>query len=193
MKRRFSKNTLYIGLDDSNHAGKRGGEIITAIFSKYYLDKQINVFPRERKKREYYEIKEWMNKTERDFRFTILTHKTLLKGAYNLPLVAPYLINDYLKKEKDIEKLYIYFDGKLEKSWEDILKRDFKKYQLMISNFTGPNKTKIPNVLGIADRFSNFIFREKLGSLDELLENSKMVPIDLSSDLFTKRKELFSN
>src|SRR3989344_1054364 len=180
MQKRGQRSSLYIGFDDSNHNGKRKGEVIVAIFSEIYQDNLITHFPRERRNKEFNEIEFWLKKiSKRDYRFTILTHLESKKGAYNLPLVAPYLVENYLKKREEINELHLHFDGELKKPWKEIAIKDFKKSNnLVIKNYTGENKTEVPIVLGYADRMANFIFRGKRGNLDELLQNPKFVPIE---------------
>lgn len=196
-KKELKDRILYVGLDDSNHAGKRKGEIITAVFSHIYEDSLKTHFPRERKIEEDIQSKNWIGKKrKRDFRFTILTHNISSKNSYNLFLVAPYLIQNYLEKiyPPDLDKIEIYFDGKMMKSWEEMLQEDFKKIiPIGCFNFTGPNKTNVPYVLGVADRISHFLFKGEFGNLDSLLKNPKMVPINCEDTDFIKRKEGFSN
>ena len=197
VKKGLKNKILYVGLDDSNHAGKKKGEIITAVFSQNYDDSLIEKFQRRRTSRGRERTKRWIDKKKtRDFRFTILPHEQSSKTSYNLFLTAPYLIQNYLNEinNSKVENLEIYFDGKMEKSWERIIESDFQYSKpIKLSNFTGENKTNVPYVLGIADYLSYLLFKGDYGNLETLLKNPKMVPIDFTDPAFIERRERFSN
>lgn len=78
--------------------------------------------------------------------------------------------------------------------WKEVILKDFNYLEkIEIFNFTGPNKTKIPHVLGIADRYSHYLFRGNFGALDTLLKDPKLVPINFNKKSFINRKKLFFN
>ena len=93
----MEKGTLIVGLDDSNHAGKSPGEIITATFSFCLEDSVVKTFPN---RRDYQMFERWINSPERDFRFGILMDEKYRHSHTNLISIAPLLIKSYLIEKK---------------------------------------------------------------------------------------------
>jgi len=131
---------LYVGLDDSNHAGDSSGEIIIATFSYQHEDSVVKPFKNSRRP-SYAE--RWVKREGRDTRFTILTHEKVRHSSYNLPIVAPFLIFDFLSTAEEIpDHLKIYLDGRLEKKHKDLLREDFREDfpNVVIDNFIKKKK-----------------------------------------------------
>lgn len=146
---------LYVGFDDSNHAGKTSEEIIVAVFSNNYKDSLIKKCP---KRRNFQGAGEFLNNSGRDFRFTTLEHEGAKKN-FNLPLVAPYLIKNYIRFRDNLYKISLFFDGPFEKRWEEIIEEDLREFNIKIKNFSGPNKYRCPEVLCVADTKANLLFK----------------------------------
>lgn len=101
---------LYVGGDDSNHAGKVKGEIDVATFSFCHEDSIVKDFPN---RRDRLESIAWLNDPERDYRFTIRAGD-IYNSSLNLPGVLPTLIESYIGDlDRDVSSLKVYLDGRL--------------------------------------------------------------------------------
>ena len=167
------EKSLYVGFDDSNHAGVVEKEIIVGIFSRIPEDNLIQKFP---EKRNYKKVINWMQNPNRDYRLTTLEHNSYFRNSYNLQLTAIYLVEDYLKSVENSnlpKKIYLNFDGLLKTSWKDILKNDFADFRLKMRNFKGKTKRSCPKIVYIADVFSNYLFKSK--SSEEISREKRFV------------------
>jgi len=182
------KRFLYAGFDDSNHLGQTEGEVIVGIFSTKREDRLNQRFP---KRRDHQKVKELLQKSWRDFRFTIILEEELKRTPYNLPLVMPFLLEDYLSsiREKAYpSELTLGFDGELKEREKLILERDLKPIETAnIFNFTGKTKRHCPLPVYMADVHANYLFRTL--TVERALSHRKYVPI--SSRELLERKKLF--
>lgn len=182
-----SKNELYIGLDDSNHAGKTKQEIIVSIFSTFKEDSIVKKFPN---RRDYEKTMNLLKSKKRDYRFLLLPHEISKSNKYNLPLVAPYLIEDYLNANsiKDYEtNIYLYFNGDLKNNWKKILKEDFKDFKgLEMKTFS--SRGKQPLMVKLADTLANMLYRSPFNKLSQ---NKSFILVP--EEKIIERRKLFHN
>ena len=106
-------STLYVGADDSNHAGDaKKGEIIVTTFSFLKEDGIVKNFPNYRDRTRN---NEWINSYYRDFRFAILTAEKYRHSSNNLLTVTPSLISSFIEENNwYLNILKIYLDGRLD-------------------------------------------------------------------------------
>ncbi len=187
--KKFSKleKHLYVGFDDSNHAGLVKKEIIVGIFSRMPEDNLIQRFP---KKRNSKKVRNWLKNSDRDYRFTTLDHEFSFRNNYNLPLTAIYLVKDYLKSVDNKNfptQISLNFDGLLRTGWRKILESDFSDFRLKIKNFKGKEKRNCPKLMYIADVFAHYLFKNKF----EKISRDKRLVV-LPREIY-KREMLFQN
>lgn len=190
ISKKFSKleKNLYIGFDDSNHAGHVKKEIIVGIFSSIPEDNVIQKFP---KRRDFKKVRNWMKNHNRDYRFTTLDHDFYFRNNYNLPLTAIYLVEDYLKsvKNKDFPtQISLNFDGLLKINWRKILESDFSDFGLTIKNFKEKEKRNCPKLIYMADVFSNNLFKTFI--FEKISKNKRFV---IPPREIYERERLFQN
>ena len=182
-KKEIKKGVLYAAFDESNHSR---GDIIVGVFSinpeDIHEDKHV--------RRNYKEVREFLSENDRDYRVAILsTLSDFYQTKYNLYLVAPFMIRDFLKSKKSrISKLRLIFDGPSRKKWEKILKSDLIEFEsINTSNFWGRKKRRnYPLLLNAADVTASEIYR---GSCKDALTHKKIIQIPLEELL--RRKKLF--
>ena len=87
------ENILYMGLDDSNHAGKRKGEVAVAAFSFDYKDSLVQNFGKRSHRRE---VDEWLSLPQRDYNLTLLAGRRFRHNHNNLPYVAKILVPEFI-------------------------------------------------------------------------------------------------
>lgn len=117
---------LYVGFDDSNHAGTAKGEIIVATFSYLYEDNATRIYPRSRN---FPQAQYWLSRPGRDMRFTLLTHDQFRHSPNNLAIVAPFLVKDVLESQfPKPSNLHLNFDGVLTKEARTLLYHDFENH-----------------------------------------------------------------
>ena len=180
----MNDNSLYVGLDDSNHAGCSKGEIIVSVFSSIYEDSLVKHWGNGRVSSS--KLEEFFSNPERDYRFTLLTDEKYRHNSQNLPQNASPLINSYLESlDREIDILKIYLDGNLKSHERNKLKEQFTNVpNLVVDNFikkkrTSRNKQIIKGhhcsrLVYIADSLANALYKEPIG---KLLENEKMINI----------------
>ena len=112
---------LYVGADDSNHAGQdKKGEIIAATFSINIEYSVARNFPSTRNQRA---LQRWLDLQENDFRFLILSSERYRHSGQNLVEALPDLVMNYLlETELAPETLMLYLDGELNEEGEDFLR-----------------------------------------------------------------------
>lgn len=133
----MNTRTLYVGIDDSNHGNKaKPAEVILATFSIYPTDSYIQDKIVKRR-RNHAEAISWLELPERDYRFTVLTDPLFATRIYNIPLVAPFLIKDYLNGNPDINSLEIHIDGAILPVYRDKLTEELREFSddVQVSNF----------------------------------------------------------
>lgn len=179
-------DVLYVGADDSNHAGDSRGEIILTTFSWIHEDSLVRGF---KNRGNYREASQWLKCDGRDYRFTVCTSEEFRYSNQNLSIVAPYLIEDFLKTNKrEFDKLCIYLDGRL----SGVNKRELRESladlcnsgNIVVDNFIKKQRVggKIrrgyhcPKSVWVADILANNLCREG-GSVEEMRTHEKMVDL----------------
>ena len=192
----MKKRVLYIGADDSNHAGvKKNGEIILATFSFSDRDGAVENFSNRRNPEI---VNEWEREAGGDYRFTILTNLDISTGfsnslvnyefgsrTSNLPFAVPFLIADFLRTHKGIDQIRLFLDGLIAPQHKEAMSRDFKKLglELIVEDF--PKKRKgekrqtikrpyCPRVVYVADYKANYLFEK---NFDKISTNKNNVRI----------------
>ena len=101
------------------------------------------------KKRNHRASINWLEYPLRDYRFTILNDARFASTCYNLPLVVPFLIRDYLTSNPHIKNLEIQLDGGLLPVYKEMLIKDLQGFEsVSVSNFVkagirvGKNRTR---------------------------------------------------
>jgi|TARA_Y100000310_G_scaffold87891_1_gene84801 hypothetical protein len=180
----MNSNFLYVGLDDSNHAGCSKGEIIVSVFSSIQEDSLVKGWGNGRLTSS--RLEDFFKDEERDFRFTLLTDEKYRRGSQNLPQIAPYLIKSYLEEENiEVDTLKIYLDGVLKSHERKKLKEQFLDVpNLVVDNFIKKQRMKknkrivkghhCPRTVYVADSLANNLYKEPIG---KLLEHEKMINI----------------
>lgn len=153
---------IYCGLDDSNHGGQNTkSEIIVGVFSENSEDANIRKFPN---RRDYDIVSRFLKKPKVSYIFTELPKDEAYSKHFNLPLIAPFFIKEYLSRNQEKigpTQINLGFDGPLERQWLDILARDFEEaYGLdaSIQYFTGKNKRVCTSSVYSADVIANRLF-----------------------------------
>ncbi len=178
---------LYVGVDDSNHAGtKIKGEIALATFSLLYEDSIVSPF---KNGREYHQALEWMSQQPnpaRDFRFTLLLDDKWRHSSSNLIEVAPLLVRAYLKDNPtlNVDTLKLYIDGTMSSSHKRHLRSEFKDIpRFVVDNFikkriTARGRTSkrpcCPTVVYMADIWARMMLDNKAS---DILQHPKYVPL----------------
>lgn len=178
IKKGVLEEILYVGVDDSNHAGKTKGEIIVATFSFYHKDSLVRKFPN---KREYELVKNWFEDRDapKDFRFTVLFDEKYRHISNNLPVAAPYLIRNFLKDNQNnrkIKNIKIYFDGRLVPSQKKYMREVFSDFpKVVVDNFIKKRGIhRCPFVVYSADVMAHSLYKTEIS---KLLEHPKLVNI----------------
>lgn len=144
---------LYVGGDDSNHAGTAKGEIIVSTFSFLKEDSFVKRF---KNRRIYSLTKEWLENPKRDYRFTALVSEKYRHSNKNLVEILPEMIEGYLVEENLFPKeLKIYLDGFLKNSSKAQVKKAIKERlgieKVLVGGFIKKNK----NSKGIIEKRPN--------------------------------------
>ena len=169
------QSTLYIGLDDSNHAGKVRGEIVTAVFSVYYRDSLEYLYGR---RGDICDVNKAMLRRGRHSNFTILTSPEYHKTRSNLPVAAPLLILNFLegfRRTEELTRLEIGLDGKATEEDKEIILRDLPdRFEANIKGYPkgGRKKHNCPRTVYYADAIANSLFRRPL---EETLADKRFV------------------
>ena len=173
----MSKEVLYIGMDESNHGETkpRIGEIVVATCSYNHLFWQDKKNP---DRRAFSKIEEALIKGV-DYNYTILPHE-LAKGHYsNLPLVAPFFVNHFLKSKRAVSQIKLGLDGPLNKEDKERLVEVFAEddVQAYISNFMKKNKLHYgPTLIYLAHLIANSTLNR---SLFEISQDNRYIPFDV--------------
>lgn len=175
-------DVLYVGGDDSNHAGDAKGEFIVATFSLKYEDSIVKIFPNRRNNQE---VNSWLEEGG-DYRFTICTGE-VYKSSQNLPKVIPILIEKYLHQtDLKIRIVKTYLDGRLEGEAKKEMRKDLLEIEgiekVVINNFIKKRRIKkvvkkgyyCPRLVWLADTLANNLYGYD-GPVSDLLNHSKMV------------------
>jgi len=174
---------LYVGGDDSNHAGDAKGEFIVATFSLDHDDSVVRDFPN---RRDMSVVDKWLENYGRDYLFTICTGE-VYNSSQNLPNIIPTLINSYLSQtDLDINIIKVYLDGRLEGPAKRKMRNRLSELagieKIVVNNFIKKRKVgeKIikgyhcPRLIWLADNLANNLYRYS-GPVSDLLNHEKMV------------------
>ena len=209
MSNRLDEKVLWIGIDDSNHAGDKKtakglkGEIIVAIFSHNVDDWKVRVFPN---RRDCQKTEKFLQDPLRDFRFTLLTAEAYRTNSQNLPVILPFLVQNFFKeREKDYRKVYAGLDGYLNKDKKSDLgvslsgicgvdpQEDIKIRYFLKKGFSRDRRTKrkmtvkrpkCPSLIYHADVKANSLL--DLPTID-LLNHPKMVALPPPGEVYWMR------
>ena len=168
------ENTLYVGLDDSNHAGKRKGEIVVATFSFAYEDSIVQSFG---KRSHHGEVDDWLSLPGRNYNFTLLSGRKFKHRHNNLPHAAKVLVPEFLDElNPKPNKLELFFDGELINYQICELKRDFSYIrEVKITNFVKEKGChNCPKLVYIADSLAHHHYEE----YESILENRRFVMVE---------------
>ena len=162
---------LYVGLDDSNHAGYKLGEVDVAVFSLIPEDGKTKLSRR----RDFSALFKWLNVSEkRDFRYCVLEGERFRHIYSNLPAVAPYIIDNFLATfRRQLRDISIYIDGVVKPEDEERIREHFRSRfpNLTLEHFKKPKKKvhKCPVVLFRADALANYLYRQEIESPNKIL------------------------
>lgn len=172
---------LYVGMDDSNHAGENiKGEINLATFSLLRQDSIVKEFPN---RRDYSQASKWIRHPKRDYRFTILTGDAETRQN-NLVHTGPFLIRSFLKDfpHLDIDSIRLYLDGHLNAGGKASLRSYFTDFDFTVNNFIKKGKNRrghttkrpiCPQLVYMADILAHNAFGR---SLEECFKDPRYVP-----------------
>lgn len=153
---------IYCGLDDSNHASQNPkSEIIVGVFSENRSDFNSE---RQNTRRDIVSINNYLEGSDRTYLFTQLPKDKMFNRHFNLPLVAPFFMEEYLQRfpgKMPPTSITLGFDGMIYRKWKNVLKKDFSdKYGVDVSveYFTGKTKRVCPYPVYSADAISNWLF-----------------------------------
>ncbi|MEK6741922.1 MAG: hypothetical protein AABX91_01645 [Nanoarchaeota archaeon] len=180
------RECLYVGADDSNHAGDTKGEIIVATFSFDRNDSLVRNFPNTR---DLKAVAEWLKLPERDYLFSLLTSDSYRHSGQNLIEVIPYLVDFYLDKNSvQVGNLNVYLDGRLDGGARDHIKKHFMEKHgienVVVDNFikkTKNTKGRIekhphcPTLVYNADVIANSLYRQN--TAEQLFTHGKFIPL----------------
>jgi len=183
--------TLYAAGDDSNHAGKTGGEILVATFSILEGDDAIVKLGN---KRNVERALRYVSEEGRDWRFTVRAGDQYRHYSQNVPFVLPTLIHHYLHSingflKERITEVCAFADGEVkrheqERFIETIMHLPEAEYieRVSISGFvkkrfsrgSGFSKQyECPRLVWAADSIANHLFRKS--SVEALFKHPKMI------------------
>ncbi|MGC9309514.1 MAG: hypothetical protein ACP5D2_02345 [Candidatus Nanoarchaeia archaeon] len=174
-------DTLYIGGDESNHAGDRKkGEIIVATFSYNESDTEVRQYPSNRKREQ---VEKWLSRKGRDYWFTIRAGDQYRHNSQNLPLVIPHVIGYYLRNVHLLnynclpKNIHIGLDGELKRDNRDYLQDVLSELingEIIIRNFVKKKgkRNNMSQLVHAADVKANDLYRS---SVEELLNHEKLV------------------
>ena len=179
--------TLYVGVDESNHGNKKGGEILVATFS--ILDGDGEIF-KQGNKRDYRGSLEYVSEAGRDWNFTVRFDERYKHRGQNISLVLPTLVNHYLDDfGEEVSEICAYLDGEVRtparkalldnlyglsevKNLERVSVEAFTKKK--VTQGSGVSKRyECPRLVWVADSIANGLYRNE--PLEKLLNHRKMV------------------
>lgn len=175
------RGCLYVGGDDSNHAGRTTAEIIVATFSYNPSDAIKKRIPRPRRIRE---IRRWLKRQGNDYRFSILAADKYRRSGDNLAVAIPDMIQAFIFESNMIPaSLNISLDGYL----SELSRRNIKEmFSIMgletIVRIFPKGRIRRPystRMIYNADVLANFLYRNN--TFEELSKNEKLYFIKQSS------------
>ncbi len=179
----LEEKTLYVGFDDSNHAGDRKGDILVASFSFDNSDGMINKF-KNRKDSDL--LRRWLVENNKDYRFVTLFDKSLRYMQPNLPIVAPYLIGDFLNSYGEkIKEIRCSFDGIIKKWHKEFLMESLseKFNSVFIDNFVKKdNIHNCPKIVYISHVLAHDLYER---TFQEIINHNKRVEIPNEQEILS--------
>jgi len=180
------RGILYVGGDDSNHAGTAKGEIMVGTFSFLKEDSIVQNF---KNRRDYQKTLRWLENPSRDYRLTALVLEKYRHSSQNLVEIIPKLTEKYiLNKKLNIEQINIYLDGRLNRGSRNQIRNFFRERlgieKVVVDNFLKKNKNKngkvekhpfCPPLVYHADVLANHL--NTLPSYLELTKSNKFMVI----------------
>jgi hypothetical protein len=176
---------LYIGADDSNHAGtNKKGEIIAVTFSIFREDSVVKEQVNRRDPRRAYNL---LNSEGRDYAFTILTDERSKHCGYNLVLAVPLLVEEYLKgKGTGLSlTLNLYFDGPLRGYQRRFVCESFPRHtahadgfckkELSVHSQKRATSLRCPDIVIAADAIAHDLYTNH--TLENLLTDPHMIAV----------------
>lgn len=183
------ENILYLGFDESNHAGpNRKGEIVVCTYSSDHEDSLVKNWPN---RRDSDLVSKWLEQEGHNYRFTILTGEKYKyqSSATNLTGAAPDLVLPILTEPNsdisNINKLKLYFDGGgFKREQKEFLRDHFRRFglEVVIDNFVKKNKNskgktrkgpRCPKLVYLADILASELVQLKG---EELLSHPMFIP-----------------
>jgi hypothetical protein len=179
---------LYVGGDDSNHAGIwTQHELIVGTFSELHKDSIVEIFPR---KRNIPLSLTWIGEMGRDYRVAQLTQNRYRHSSRNLVEILPEITCKYMEqKEIYPRSLKMYLDGRLDLMDKEYIKSFFigKRgiEEVVVGNFSKRKRKggrgrlitprKVPPLVYHADGIAHSLFKL---SREELNETGKLIFVD---------------
>jgi len=179
--------TLYVGLDESNCNTYRGEEVIVAVFSYDPNDSKDQRITNSKSHRSHISLDSLLGHADRSYLFALWKNgKELNPKPSHLVRAAPFLVSEYLKKEKlshhrEIESLVLHIDGKLDPDSKLFLEEKLKaslQIPFEIYEYPKGNRKKIiyPRIVQIADVLSHDLYCLSCGNKkDEIIERPQFV------------------
>ncbi|MFH0712220.1 MAG: hypothetical protein V1889_03855 [archaeon] len=183
--------TLYVGGDDSNHAGETKGEIIVSAFS--FLDGEDGIV-HPGNKRDCSRALSYVSKEGRDWRFTIRAGDQHRRCSQNVPIILPTLISHYIHSIRDsldgeVVKVCAFADGEVQREEKtrfidaimDIPEFEYLE-SVSILGFVKKRVTRgcgfsksyeCPRLVWVADSIASWLFRNY--SIQDLFKHSNMI------------------
>lgn len=182
---------IYCGFDDSNHASQNPkSEIIVGVFSENRSD---FISERQATRRNMTLISNYLEGSARTYLFTQLPKDKMFNRHFNLPLVAPFFMDEYLQRfpgKMSPTSITLGFDGMIYKKWKNVLKQDFSEeygLDVNVEYFTGKTKRVCPFPVYSADAISNWLFGLSFGEI--VMDRDEMFNISLEE--LAERYKLF--
>lgn len=168
------RGCLYVGGDDSNHAGFSQGEIIVATFSYNPADA---ISERISRRRDLPEVMRWLRRPGSDYRFAILTSEKYRHSGENLVIVIPDLVETFIHETQMPDSLNISLDGELSESSRRLIKERFSRgrIEVVVTNFE-KGRIKRPyttRMIYNADVLANSLYKNN--TFEELSTHKKLV------------------
>jgi len=181
------RGCLYVGGDDSNHAGDSKGEIDVATFSLDPTDSIVQYLSYRSKEK----LDAWLKLQNRDYRFAVLTAERYKHIGQNLGNTMPDLIEAYIRQKRLwTPYIKIYLDGDLEERTKEEMKEKLLSFwrgnpeNLTIETFAKRGKKgkggrgrkhHCPAVVYYADSLAHRLYEEK--TFEELSIHEKLIVI----------------
>lgn len=185
-------SVIYIGVDDSNHAGTdMKGEIILVTFS---LNSENGV-PRVHPNRRRIKPEAWLREGN-EYRFTILTDPEFKRNNFNLVLAAPLIIKKYFEENPNLNpsRLSCSFDGLIDKCQEKFVAGDLihicsdVSVRGYVKKGHRGKRMPTPTAVYAADNLANYYLKNKI-CIGRVLSDERMIALPIE-ELLEREKML---